>query len=605
MAESTPLQIRKLIAEDKEYVLIKKGVRLNAHQLAKLLLAPGVRLDPVHKRLLPLQAIDKQFIGIVNHKQEPIGGVEDAFNDILKGEDGWVVVSRDARNGSFMPLGAPHMEARNGKDLFLTIDSNIQTLVDFELKKAVRKYGAEGGVIIVADPSNGDILALSEYFQGNDKQLLYSSSCYYEPGSTFKLVTDAYLLNADMVDPYDVFYGEEGKAKFEFGVFRDDHPYGWLTFRESFVYSSNICTIKAMAHSDPAEFYRYILKMGFGGKTGVDFPVESEGFLREPDSWSKRSLPSIAIGQEIGVTTLQMISAYSALANGGELYVPRIALSVREENGKVNEFSQVRKRRVFSREVSNTLKGFCRDVVLDGTGGNAATEMTTVGGKTGTAQKAGKKGYLRGKYMASFIGFAPVENPQITCLVLLDEPDYPYIYGGLSAAPVFSNVIEGICLTTHYISQGSERMLSFAKGEDQRIKAPCFYRLTSSEAYRVASSSGVGIRCSDDKGKVYSQVPSPGTLVETGAEITLLFRENDLNEEKSRIPDLRGLTIRKARRILIECGFRSTISGSGVVEKQHPKPGNLLKKGSKVKLYCERGFKLSESFINRLPKGRN
>ena len=605
VAKSTPSRIRKLLAGDKEYVLIKKDLRLTARQLAELYLLPGVRLDPVHKRLMPLQAINEQFIGIVNHKSEAIGGVEAAFNDVLMGEDGWIVVSKDARNGSFRPIGAPHMEAINGGDLFLTIDSDIQTIVNFELRKAVRKYGAEGGVVIVADPSNGDILALSEYFPGKQRHSLYSSSCYYEPGSTFKLITDAYLLDSGRVDPYDVFYGEEGETKFEFGVFRDDHPYGWITFRESFVYSSNICTIKAVSDSDPGEFYRYILKMGFGGKTGVDFPTESGGFLREPAKWSDRSLPSIAIGQEIGTTPLQMLSVYSALANGGDLYVPRVALGVLREGNMIKKIHPVKVRKIFPIEVSNTLKGFCRDVVIEGTGGNAATEMVDVGGKTGTAQKADKHGYLRGKYMASFIGFAPVENPQITCLVILDEPDYPYIYGGLSAAPVFSNVIEGICLTTDYISQGSERALAVEDGKDRKIKTPSFYRLTSSEAYRVASGSGVRICCSGDKGRVYSQIPDPGTLLETGAEITLLFRENGLDEKEYRVPDLRGLTIRKARRILIECGFRSTIRGAGVVEKQYPEPGNSLKKGSKVRLYCNTGLKLSEYFINGSSKRRS
>ncbi len=597
LADSTPSQIRGLLTKDEDYILIKKGLRLSAGQLSKLYLLPGVRLDSVHKRLMPLQAIDKNFIGVVNHKQKAVGGIESAFNDVLTGRDGWVVVNRDARNGPFRPIDAPHREAVNGRDIYLTIDSNIQTIVNFELKKAVRKYGAEGGVIIVADPSNGDILALSEYFSDKHKHSLYSTSCYYEPGSTFKLITDAYLLNTGKVAPYDAFYGEEGKAKFEFGVFRDDHPHGWLTFRESFVFSSNICTIKALSKSCREEFYRYILKMGFGEKTGVDLPVESEGFLREPQEWSRRSLASIAIGQEIGVTPLQILSAYCALANGGELYVPRVALKIRGEDGWIEEIPRVKVRRAFPPKISNTIKDFCRDVVREGTGGRASTEMVSVGGKTGTAQKAGRNGYLRNKYISSFIGFAPVENPQVACLVLFDEPDYPYTYGGLSAAPVFNRVIESICLTTDYITQDSGKMLALGEGEDQKIKTPCFYRMTSSEAYRMASRSGIGVRCSDDKGRVYSQIPGPGTLVETGTEITLLFREKQSGERKSRVPDLRGLTLRKARRILIECGFESTISGFGIVERQNPGPGNLLRVGSNIRLFCKKGLKLSESSI--------
>ncbi len=584
--------INRYLKMDREYIQIKRNLHLTGREVERLSAVPGVRLDPGNKRLKPLEAINSEFIGAVNHKDEAVNGVEAAFDDLLKGEDGWVVFSRDAKNRCFRPLGAPCRKAANGDDLFLAIDSNIQVIASFELKKAVDRYGAKGGVVIVADPTNGDILALSEYFPESGRHTLYSTSCYYEPGSTFKLVTDSYLLESGKVDPYDAYYGEEGEAEFDFGRFRDDHPHGWMTFRESFVYSSNICTIKAVLGSDPVDFHRYILRLGFGNRTGVDFPAESEGLLRDSDQWSGRSLASVAIGQEIGVTPLQMLYSYCAVANGGELYVPRLAVKVMDEKNEVKNIEPVRVRRVFSQDVSRRLKEFCRDVVVKGTGGEASTDLVPVAGKTGTAQKADGTGYQPGKYISSFIGFAPVESPRIACLVMLDEPDYPYHYGGLSSAPVFKKVIEGICLTTDYLSGKPDDFIAVKEDGWNLVRTPCFYRLGAAGAFQMASRAGFRVSCQGKEGVVFSQIPGPGTLVEPGTEIKLRFRKELRRERKTRVPDLKGLTIRHARRKLIECGFQGIIRGSGVVKKQFPDPGAFMSEGSNVSLYCEIGLKL-------------
>jgi len=584
--------IKSVLKMDREYIQINRNLHLTGKQVERLSAVPGVRLDSANKRLKPLESIDPEFIGMVNHKDEAVNGVEAAFDDLLKGEDGWVVFSRDAKNRCFRPLGAPCRKAVNGDDLFLTIDSNIQVIASFELKEAVDRYGAKGGVVIVADPSNGDILALCEHFPESGRHTLYSTGCYYEPGSTFKLVTDSYLLERGKVDPYDAFYGEDGEVEFEFGKFRDDHPHGWMTFRESFVYSSNICTIKAVLGSDSTDFHRYILKCGFGNRTGVDFPAESEGLLRDPGKWSGRSLASIAIGQEIGVTPLQMLFSYCALANGGELFAPRLAIKAVDDKNEVRDIQPVRVRRVFSQDVSRRLREFCRDVIVKGTGGEAYTDLVPVAGKTGTAQKADGTGYQRGKYISSFIGFAPVESPRVACLVMLVEPDPPYHYGGLSSAPVFKKVIEGICLTTDYLSGEPPDYIAVSEDERNLVRTPCFYRLNSAGAFQTASRSGFRVSCEGKEGVVFFQKPGPGTLVEPGTEIKLRFREEPSRKRKTRVPDLTGLTIRDARRKLIECGFQGIIRGSGVVKKQFPDPGAFMSEGSNVSLYCEIGLKL-------------
>jgi len=586
-------RIRKYMGRtDKPYILLRKRLNLDGDELIRLSSLSGVTLDPVHERIIPFDSVDRSFIGMVNDEGEGVGGIERTYDDILRGEDGWVVTSRDALNRSMKLIGAPRRKARDGTDLYLTIDSDIQRIADFELKRAVDEYDAAGGVIIIGDPDNGDILALAEYFPGRENHILYSSSCFYEPGSTFKLITYAYMLQHDLVDINEVFCGEGGEKRFDFGLFRDDHPHDDLTVRESFVYSSNICTIKAVTRGDNEDFYRFVLRCGFGSRTGVNLPVETGGVLRDPGEWTERSLPSVAIGQEIGVTPLQMLSAYGAVANGGDLFVPRVVISLEKEGERVREIPPVKTRRVLSGEVCEKIKRFCRDVVLRGTGARAATDFVAVAGKTGTAQKAGKNGYISGKYISSFAGFAPVDNPEVVCLVLLDEPSRHYYYGSVSAAPVFRNVIEGICLSSDRLSGSSELMLASGDKDEKMVEVPVLLRMTLTEAYRRAARSGVIINSCGGEGSIYSQNPGQGTLVPEGTEVSVLLKGAQ-EHSRIRVPDFTGLTVREARREIIKYGLSIEIEGYGTVKEQHPVPGSLIEAGSKVVLYCRCNYQLS------------
>jgi hypothetical protein len=417
---------------------------------------------------------------------------------------------------------------------------------------------------------------------------LRSINCIYEPGSTFKLVTDSYLLESGKVDPYDAFFGENGTCTFDFGTFHDDHEYGWLSFKESFVYSSNICTIKAALAAPPVEFYRHILRLGFGGRTGIDLPAESRGALREPRFWSARSLPSMAIGHEIGVTPLQMAMVYGALANGGELLAPRIALEERDaRNSVVREFPIVRVRKVFSDRTAATMRDFCAEVVLKGTGKKAAVNGIAVAGKTGTSQKVVGGIYPEGKYVASFIGFAPARDPRIVCVVVLDEPVNPYIWGAESAAPLFGKIIEGINLSTDLFcdAAGANIAVDGKSGGSRRV--PNFLRLTTDEAIDLASDRGLTVQCPDVKGVVFSQTPDPGTLIGRREEVKLMVRAATAESESSRtVPDVAGLSIREARRLLLSCGLDCAVRGFGIVERQDPPAGALLARLAKVMLIC-------------------
>jgi stage V sporulation protein D (sporulation-specific penicillin-binding protein) len=599
LAETLDLSQRAVtrsLASDRSYVQLARSVQLNEDEVAGLSSLPGVKLDPVHDRINPLGALPLQLIGMVNYENEGTCGIEAQFQDMLRGEDGWLLVNMDARAQSFRLVNAPGQRPADGCDLYLTIDSRVQEIADFELQRAVDRYDAIRGVAIVIDPFNGDIIALSEKVSGKrgaekgaaEDLSLFSVSCMYEPGSTFKLVTDSYLLERDAVDPFDVFYAENGVKDFDFGTFRDDHEYGWLTFRQAFVKSSNICTIKAVMDSDPHDFYRYILRFGFGSRTGVSLPAESEGTLRQPSRWSARSLASISIGYEIGATPLQMAMAYAALANGGELIAPRIALEARDsKNRAVTEYPVVKVRRVFSRETADKMREFCREVVNTGTGIKAGVDGLVVAGKTGTSEKVEGGRYRNDKHIASFIGFAPAQDPEIICLVLLDEPKYPHFWGGESAAPVFSSIIGSVNISTDLLCSEEPNRVTVSYREEKRVQVPSFLRLSPDQALQLASETGLGIVCSGEKGTVYAQIPDPGTFTEKGLDVKLLLRyETAQVGESVRVPDLVGLSIREARRLLLGCGLRSSIRGAGIVVRQLPGAGAVVKRDSTVRLAC-------------------
>jgi len=586
--------LRKKLARDCPYIPLARDLNLTEDEIATLSSLPGVRLDPQNDGIYLSDAVPRQLIGSVDFEGKGVSGIELAFDGMLKGTDGWFLRYRDASRRIFTSFNAPYRKPKNGDDIVLTIDGRIQEAVDFELREGIRRYGAKFGVAIVVDPVTGEILALSERSaeevdgsgEGNHSAL-YSVSCIYEPGSTFKLITDSFLLENGSVDPDDSFFGENGVAKFDFGVFHDDHKYGWLTFKKSFVYSSNICTIKAVIDADPYEFYKHILKFGFGARTGITLPAESRGTLAPPEKWSKRSMPSIAIGHEIGVTPMQMAMAYAALANDGVLQAPMIVREISDELGNVvREFKPQSVRRVFSGSTARIIKDFCREVVLDGTGKKAFVNGIEVGGKTGTSQKSDGNGYRTGKYVASFIGFAPLDKPRIVCLVMLDEPRFPYNFGGESAAVVFRRIVEWVNQTTDILTApGAELALQRKDGKPLRV--PFLIGKTRAEVFEIAASLGFKLQCEGGEGVVYSQSPDPGAVAVEGSRVTVRVRSAETSKKGYvRVPDVRSMSARTARRLLMSKGLRCEITGFGNVAAQYPGPGRRMRRGGIVTLKC-------------------
>lgn len=417
----------------------------------------GITVNPVWVRTYPEGDLAAHLLGFVNAEERGYYGVEGYYDQDLRGQHGTRIYQRDPW-GSIIPLGlADDKPPEPGVDLELTIDRNVQAVVEMELKRALRTTGAKSGVIIVMDPRTGAILAMAaepDYdpngFQGvTDTRLFINPaiSDHYEPGSVFKVLTVAVALETGMVSPETTFYDE---GQFEVGgqVIRNAsrRAYGQVTLTEVLVKSLNVETAKISTQLGPEAFYRGIRAFGVGHRTGVDLEGEIVGELRVPGDWQwhESDLATNAFGQGLAVTPLQMIAAVAALANDGILMKPYVVAEKRYADGRVERAQPVRIDRAVSAETAHTVAAMMVETVEHGIP-KAHVPRYQIAGKTGTAQKPTPFGYDAEKTIASFVGFAPVDDPEVIVLVRLDEPTSSE-WGSETAAPVFAQLAKHLFL---------------------------------------------------------------------------------------------------------------------------------------------------------------
>jgi len=590
--------IQTKIRSKKNFVWVRRQCTLTEAARDRIRGLRGVTVQWEADRVYPYGPIAAKIVGFVGHDAKGRAGIEVALDSELRGEPGWEVVQRDGTYQS----GGYHTYAEqrpvDGRQIVLTIDAALQEIAELELEQAVTRTSALSGELIVMECATGDILALAEYPAPRNREgdcaidslwTIRSVSHMFEPGSTFKLVTAAALLETDRVRTFDVFDAENGRADMEVAVIRDSHPYDYLTFREGFVFSSNIVMAKACQFLEPLEFLKYIRLFGFGAKTNIRFLGESPGLVAPVDEWSDRTQITMAFGQEIAVTGVQMVNAYATVANDGLLVSPRIVKSIIDESsGKSRDFEPVKVRNVISKDTAQRLRSFCRSVVEEGTGTKAGLDYLEVSGKTGTAEKASAAGgYLRNKYVSSFVGFVPHENPKIACLVVLDEPSYYNRFGGLSAAPVFARISSALASTSNIFDDVLvTNELDLEPRGERQLKAPNFLRLTKDAAMEMARSLDMNVLCRGSGGEVVSQVPGPGVAMSQDDVVRLELSGLDEQTAKKKVPDLRGMSIREAKRHAVEAGYRCQITGTGIVKTQSPKPGVQSKNGV-IKIVCK------------------
>ncbi len=401
------------------------------------------------KRIYPNSYLASHVIGFSGMDNVGLEGAERDFNAYLKGQAGWAIFLRDARQKK-LDIWEKMVLPVDGLNVVLTIDEVIQYIAERELDKAYKSFHAKGASIVVMDPHTGRILALANRptYDLNDHSGVTKDSMrnrsicdLFEPGSVFKIVTASAALEEKKVTEEDVFFCENGVYKIGGRTLHDHTPHGRLTFRQVIEESSNIGTVKIAQLLGPDTVYRYLRAFGFGSKLGVDLSGEISGMISPVRAWSKTSMTAIPIGQEVGVTTLQLASAISVIANGGQLMKPYIIDSVRDNQGQIiKQNKPVLIRKVISVDTAMRIKKILTGVVEEGTGRLAKVSGFSAAGKTGTAQKLEANGtYSHSKFVASFIGFTPAEDPLLTIVVTIDEP-HPVYFGGVVAAPVFQKV---------------------------------------------------------------------------------------------------------------------------------------------------------------------
>jgi len=555
------------------------------------------------KRLYHCDEVAGQLIGFTNIDNKGLSGLELQFERQLCGNDGYVVLQKDGLGNRKPSVDYPRVEPTPGANLILTIDLMVQSIAEEELERGVDSNNADGGLVAIMNPKTGEILALAQFPRVNPNdvshcdirdQRLRAVTDLFEPGSVFKLVTASAALESGQVKPDQKFFAENGKYKVPLRngrsrIITDTHKYGWITFQEAMEFSSNIVMAKVSDIIGRERLYRKAKEFGFGSPTGIEVPGEIRGELKKPSAWSATTLNTMAYGYEVGVTPIQILAAYGAVANGGFLLKPYIVKKIVTSNDEtIQETKPERVRRVISDQVARTLTQFFEGVVEHGTATAAKIDGVRIAGKTGTSRKH-IGGYQTGSYTASFVGFFPAEDPQIVCLVMIDNPRRGSYYGGQVSAPIFRSIAERI-LSTGQHAPRSNRGSYIARLDTSTSHAVPDVRTMKLDAARhLLSQCGLQTEIVGRGDIVLRQSPAAWSKIEPGTTVTLFLtaRDNRTTDEYVETPDLRGLTIRRAvNRLTIE-RMIPTVNGSGLVVSQIPSPGERVKVGTRVYLNCE------------------
>ena len=546
------------------------------------------------RRIYPMGTLAGQVLGYTNIDNVGIEGSELRFEALLKGKEGEMVSRVDAHGKTLGALGEIRRLPEDGADLVLTIDADYQSIAEEELGEAVAHFQARNGIVVVMEPASGEILAMADVplydpndFGRCDPEVRRNRAVtdLYEPGSTFKAIAVAGALEEGAVRPEDPVFCEDGAMPVAGGAIRDVHPSAWLSVREIIEVSSNIGMVKVARKLGDAGFFRYMRTFGFGSLTGVSLPGEVAGEVKHPSAWSKRSLETMSIGQEVGVTALQMAAAYGVIANGGRLVVPRIFMKVVRGDSVLQTGRPEVVRQVISPRTAATVASFLEGAVSRGTGANARVAGYRVAGKTGTAQRAreGAAGYDPDCYVSSFIGFLPAERPELLCLVVVDSPRETH-WGSQVAAPVFSRIMQRI------LSLRETRLRHRASAEGQREagsgkRTPSLKGLGKDVALRALARRGFASRLVGEGDWVVNQA----TADAAGRKEVLLYVAPDDSagaEVPIRVPDVVGIPLRQAIFQLTSAGLKVRASGSGWVAGQMPQPGATVGRGAVCRVTC-------------------
>lgn len=557
-------------AAKKRFIWIARRLDADfANKIVELKL-PGLQTQLEPKRYYPNGSLAAHVLGYVGLDGKGLGGVEQFYNAKISGEAGHLLVERDA-NGK--PYESYEIASKPGQTVVLTIDQTIQYQAEQALQAAVQRSRAKSGTVIVLDPRSGEILALANAptFDPNkvseakpETRSNWALQNIYEPGSTFKVVAFSAALEKGLAKVDDHIDCQMGAITVAGRVVHDHHPFGSLTIAEALAKSSNVAAIKLGIRVGDPTMYDYIKRFGFGSKTGIELPGETNGILRKVERWQPSSIGSIAIGQEVGVTPVQMVAAFGALANDGVRVAPHLIREVRDAGGNVVYRAQPEQRRVISAETAIALRGMLEGVTLNGTAKKAQLDGYSAAGKTGTAQKIDPKTktYSATKFVGSFVGFAPVSNPQVAIIVVIDEPAGAY-HGGDVAAPIFREVAEQVLPALNVMP------------DIETKSAPDLIAQANTSPERAAKVQEEQAQSEEQRKATMPTVDSNGGR---GGEVVYAVA----TKKAMLMPDLRGRSVRDVARTCAQLGLQVEARGEGRVLKQNPSAGTEVSTGQLV-----------------------
>jgi cell division protein FtsI (penicillin-binding protein 3) len=571
--------LEERLKSSHSFVWIARKLPPDKKEAVEALNLRGIYFQKENQRIYPKRDLAAHVLGFVNLDEKGIGGIESELESKIGGKGEKIIVMADARQRWF---DGSEAQRERGASVVLTLDERIQYIAERELAAAIAKTHALAGTVIVMNPNNGEILALANWPKFNpntatdapaETRMNRAVSAIYEPGSTFKLITLAAAFDQGITRPEEVFNCENGAVYIAGHRIRDHKAFGLLTVSDILAQSSDVGAIKIALRLGAPKFYDYIRAFGFGQLTGVDIPGESRGMLQHLESWTPVSIGSISMGQEVGVTPIQLINAVSAIANGGMFYRPHVIAELRRGEQALpaeGVLAPAEPRRAIRPETAATLRRIMEGVVLNGTGTRARLDGWTAAGKTGSAQKidpaTGR--YSATQLIASFTGFAPISNPAVTILVSLDSPVGEH-EGGQVAAPVFKRIAEQVLPhldVPRDVPIGPKLVQAAYKNRESSDSATL-------EDFTPTDFSGQPDRFPAEapaaKSKAgISQTPPVTVAVDEGGDI--------------QVPDFSGKTMRDVTEICLRLGLEPVLIGSSLATNQTPVAGAKARRGAKV-----------------------
>lgn len=563
--------LERLSSTSRSFVCLKRKAEPEVSKAVEAMQLEGIELVGEMKRVYPGHALASQVLGYCGVDENGLAGIEQVFDKDIKGHEGRVVLSSDARRRTF---DASEFAPTPGNDVVLTVDEVAQYRAEQALAEGVKQTGAHWGIAIVMRPKTGEIVALANYptFDPNqfgeatdDERRNRAVEAVYEPGSVFKIVPYSGCIEENLITPDTMIDCQYGSITVANRVVHDE-AYGVLPASKALAVSSNVAAIKMGLKLGNDRLYNYIRSFGFGERTGIELPGETAGLVQPLVRWQPTTIGSIPMGHEVGVTALQALSAMNAIANDGVWVRPHVVDHMVSPTGEVLGKQDVVARRVVSERTAAAMTGMLEGVVLDGTAKHAGLDAIRAAGKTGTAQKIEHGGYSQTKYVASFCGFAPADDPELSCIVVLDEPHNGGHTGGVTAAPIFGRILTD--LLVDYATPGPVPADEIA-------------------AARQPGKGGADARGGGER-TVLSTVTASPASAPADARPELDVVQSSYRDSGVIVPNLTGLGLRAAIQKGSECGLLVQADGSGRVAKQAPSPGAVVPPGTALTIVLSR-----------------